>query len=655
VNASYAAEHQMVVVDCLEDPDDTLKRKTLDLLFRMTNPQNATVVVDKLTFHMRTSVDTHLRQELVQRITSLAERFAPDNEWYVNTMNTVFELGGDLVPAETAYNLMRLVAEGTGEDEEKDQEFRRFAVNTYLKLLEKSTLSDILVQVIAWVLGEYARLATVDGYTLEDIIDLLCDCIDRPFEDLSTRGYLVNALMKLIGQQNIKSSSVDGIIRNYRSSRLTDLQQRCYEFEQLRQSPGLMQKVLPYDASAEDLTMNRGLTFLDGFVRQKLDEGAKPYQDAYQRASAKEVGGPSQEVAESKPTLNFTPYEAPSKPQAGAFPSAPAGGISGGGPFGGGGSDGGFSSSLGAGASAAQSGSGGLNIAGPRKWGPSGYNNPGGAPAEKPVEKPAPPPVSEPSYSTTAKPAFGASAKAAAAEPPAMTEKQRMAAALFGGIGGNTGAAAPSSAPKPPPPAPAPTPAAAPAPRAPPAPAASAAPAAPPSGGGGGDLLDLLDMDEGGGGGGSSAPARAPAASPGVGGGDDLMLLDMGDGPSPPAPPAPAAPAPAAAPAPILGPLQITTAQVGGTWGSLPAERRVQMTTSCANCQDLMMRFQNFVNAQPVEIIGMEGIAAGRVLPGNDPCFLHGKLAPPRLEVIIRTRDHGVAQRVAQLCQSVLC
>lgn len=36
-------------------------------------------------------------------------------------MNTVFELGGDLVPAETAFNLMRLVAEGTGDDDQKDR------------------------------------------------------------------------------------------------------------------------------------------------------------------------------------------------------------------------------------------------------------------------------------------------------------------------------------------------------------------------------------------------------------------------------------------------------------------------------------------------------------------------------------------------------
>eukprot|EP00437_Effrenium_voratum_P040287 CAMPEP_0181477606 /NCGR_PEP_ID=MMETSP1110-20121109/42302_1 /TAXON_ID=174948 /ORGANISM="Symbiodinium sp., Strain CCMP421" /LENGTH=844 /DNA_ID=CAMNT_0023602911 /DNA_START=54 /DNA_END=2585 /DNA_ORIENTATION=- len=505
VSPAYAAEHQMVVVDCLEDPDETLKRKTLDLLFRMTNPQNVVVVVDKLSFHLRTSVDSHLRRDLAQKITSLAERFAPDNEWYVNTMNTVFELSGELVPAETAYNLMRLVAEGTGEDDAADNAFRVFAVNTYLKLLEKPSLSDILVQVIAWVLGEYARLANVDGYTIEDIADLLLECIERPFEDPATRGYLVTALMKLIGQHGVKSSSAEAIIRSYRSSRMTDLQQRCYEFEQLRQSPALMRKVLPYDASCEDITVNKDLAFLSAFVQQKLDEGAKPYQSALERAARAHDGGTQKVEVESKPTLNFQPYEAPSKPQPTAFPAA---GLEPSHDGGGGGSA----------ADAAK----GLNVSGPRKWGPAGYNQPGGNQAPQ-----APPPVEKPpdSFVSHAPPSAPSRAVPKAHEAPVMTEKQRMAAALFGGVGpGQSQAPAPKASE----------------PKAPARPKAAPAPEAPAS-------VDLLDFDDGFAQPVPTQPAPSPQpVSPPVASASP-NLLDFDDGSPTLAPaPAPAAATPAA-------------------------------------------------------------------------------------------------------------
>lgn len=656
VNASYATEHQMVVVDCLEDSDETLKRKTLDLLYRMTNPQNVEVVAEKLTSNLRTSVDLHLRRELVERITSLAERFAPNNEWYVNTMNTVFELGGEIVPAETAYNLMRLVAEGTGEDDSADQVFRTFAVNTYLKLLERPTLSDVLVQVIAWVLGEYARLATVDGYTLEDIIDLLCECVDRPFEDSSTRGYLVNALMKLVGQNKVPSSSVDGVIRTYRSSRLTDLQQRCYEFGQLLKSPELMRKALPYDASCEEFIVNRDLTFLDGFVGRKLEQGSKPYQDTAQRESAKSLAANGHRAEpEVKPTLNFTPYTAPTKPQFGVSggPSAPSDIPSGDVPP--------KPEPLSTGSS--------LNVSGPRRWGPSS----GGDVRPKEVEKP----TYAPSTTASALEKEAISHPSTFASKPAdapLTEKQKMAAALFGGLGGNkptsttpaslpsvsAGAAfgaspshaapaAPKSAEaaKPPAPAPAPSP--------------------------GIDLL--LDFDDTG-----TTQQNAQPASASTGGSapanaeDDLLLLGLGDlvtapvapaapaslldplgampqmatGPAPPAPPAPAPP--------LLAPYPVSIQQVGQMWAQLPSERRVQIQTSVTSCQELMTRLQASMNVHPVQIIGEEGIAAGRVTPGTDPCFLHGKLAfkPPRVELLVRTRDAGVAQRVAESCTRVL-
>ena len=86
IDSKYAAEHQMVVIECLEDPDETLKRKTLDLLYSMTNPQNVTVIVAKLTQYLQQATDQYLRAELVSRINQLAEKYAPSNQWFIQTM-----------------------------------------------------------------------------------------------------------------------------------------------------------------------------------------------------------------------------------------------------------------------------------------------------------------------------------------------------------------------------------------------------------------------------------------------------------------------------------------------------------------------------------------------------------------------------------------
>ena len=75
VNAEYANEHQLVVIDCLDDEDETLRRKTLELLFRMTNSVNVTVIVDNMLKFLKTTNDAYLRRDLVSKITQLAERY----------------------------------------------------------------------------------------------------------------------------------------------------------------------------------------------------------------------------------------------------------------------------------------------------------------------------------------------------------------------------------------------------------------------------------------------------------------------------------------------------------------------------------------------------------------------------------------------------
>jgi AP-4 complex subunit epsilon-1 len=66
---------------------------------------------------------------------------------YIKTMNSVFERGGGAADPDAANNLMRLVAEGTGEDDAADVELRGQAAESYLSLLSKPNVPDVLVQV----------------------------------------------------------------------------------------------------------------------------------------------------------------------------------------------------------------------------------------------------------------------------------------------------------------------------------------------------------------------------------------------------------------------------------------------------------------------------------------------------------------------------
>lgn len=63
-------------------------------------------------------------------------------------MSPVGVCAGEVVPANLADNLTRLIAEGTGEEDEgADEELRAGAVEAYLELLEKPKLPPVLLKV----------------------------------------------------------------------------------------------------------------------------------------------------------------------------------------------------------------------------------------------------------------------------------------------------------------------------------------------------------------------------------------------------------------------------------------------------------------------------------------------------------------------------
>lgn len=323
----FVGPHQMEVIECLESTDESIKRKTLDLLYRMTNTKNVVVIVAKLIEYLQNTVATDelVRAELVSRINELAERYAPNNHWYIDTMNVMLQLGGALVRPEVAYNLIRLISQGSGNSEEEDMQLRHYAVTTFLKSLESGdSLPDIQVQVLAWVVSEYGYLAAEDnsGVTLLGIVTRFADLMERPHTDISTRGWILTGLLKLAAQLDHIPPSIITLTQKYTRSRHPDLMMRAYEFLALVHNPALMGEVLPVDASCEDLEVDPKLSFLNAYASRGVANGVfKPYipREARQSASTTLVHPAMSTVSStpaptsSKKELNFS-YPAPAPP-----------------------------------------------------------------------------------------------------------------------------------------------------------------------------------------------------------------------------------------------------------------------------------------------------------------------------------------------------
>lgn len=110
-NHTLLDDHQLIIVECLESKDETLKKQTLDLLFKMTNQDNIEVIVSKMLNSLHSSTDHYFRNDLVIKITELAERFCTSHNWYINTMQILFELGSQYLSEDILNNFLRLVNE----------------------------------------------------------------------------------------------------------------------------------------------------------------------------------------------------------------------------------------------------------------------------------------------------------------------------------------------------------------------------------------------------------------------------------------------------------------------------------------------------------------------------------------------------------------
>jgi hypothetical protein len=329
----------------------------------------------------------------------------------------------------------------------------------------------------------------------------------------------------------------------------TDVQQRAYEVVELIKNQNTLKAAFPVDASV-NVDVDGDLSFLDDYVSEALAAGAAPYNPPSESSlsSAHDGGAAAASAAAAGSGLKFQAYTVPQR-----RPAAAVGGSSG-------------TPALPAAAAASNNmldifatpaansgpaaGLGDIKFNNVKRvWGPDGYNE------DTPKQNNTAPVSNNNSVAAAANAGVAATAAArknaaaavstAPVAPAVQTEREKMAAALFGGLGAAPVAAKPVAAP-------------AMVNRAPSV-AAAAAPvvAAPVQAKKAQDTDDILDLAFGGPTPASNKPAAAPvAAAPAAKSGMDDFDSLFGS-PSASATPAAASSTPAAAASSVADPLDL--------------------------------------------------------------------------------------------------
>ena len=271
INPNYVMSHQKVIVDCLEENDETLKKNTFELLYKMTNLKNVEVIVDKMMNYLKhTTLENQSKKDILQKITELTERFAPNKTWFIKVMNDLFVNFGDMITSDILSKLVAIISEWESETDDLN-EFKRYTIENYATIVENySVLPESFVKLMAWVIGEYTcKLYFNDTEKIKGIIQMLSYLLNKTYDDEMTKCLLISAIAKINSNINYSEQNlVNDIMERYSREKNTELQQRCLEYKRTQAKNVPIEKN-KFTTIEETPSIDFSLPFLNNYVQQK--------------------------------------------------------------------------------------------------------------------------------------------------------------------------------------------------------------------------------------------------------------------------------------------------------------------------------------------------------------------------------------------------
>ncbi|VDH91650.1 AP-1 complex subunit gamma-1 [Mytilus galloprovincialis] len=234
VQADYNAvqRHRTTIVDCLKDPDVSIKKRAVELSFALINTSNVRGMMKEL-LHFLETCEPEFKPDICSKIVMAAENHSPTKRWHIDTVMKVLVTAGNYVRDDTVSITIQLAAEM--------KELHPYIVQQLFKNFKDHLDEQSLIQVSVWCIGEYGEHLLTGECGEDEPVQASEDEVVTELEKVLsnhnlneiTKEYAITALMKLSSRFRTSIGRIKDIMSVYGKSVNVELQQRSVEYSQI--------------------------------------------------------------------------------------------------------------------------------------------------------------------------------------------------------------------------------------------------------------------------------------------------------------------------------------------------------------------------------------------------------------------------------------
>ncbi|XP_077915226.1 AP-2 complex subunit alpha-2 [Halichoerus grypus] len=304
--------HIETVINALKtERDVSVRQRAVDLLYAMCDRSNAQQIVAEMLSYLETA-DYSIREEIVLKVAILAEKYAVDYTWYVDTILNLIRIAGDYVSEEVWYRVIQIVI--------NRDDVQGYAAKTVFEALQAPACHENLVKVGGYILGEFGNLIAGDPRS-SPLIQF--NLLHSKFHlcSVPTRALLLSTYIKFVNLFPEVKTTIQDVLRSDSQLKNADveLQQRAVEY--LRLSTVASTDILATVLEEMPPFPERESSILAKLKKKKGPNTVTDLEEAKRERSADVNGGPEPAPASAA----STPSPSADLLGLGAAPPAPAG------------------------------------------------------------------------------------------------------------------------------------------------------------------------------------------------------------------------------------------------------------------------------------------------------------------------------------------